>query len=98
MRSVEGQTSPQQKGAPIVIIFDHFETVADAATFAAGVLDRDASLDLVITTKQLDQVDPFPVELDGVIVYVERDGSDDGLLTAELDELAVAAGGRWAGT
>lgn len=104
-----------------MLIYDNFESVGDAATFAAAVAEFDDHRQLVITTQRLDYfktfaADPagaepspmvdqvaieylFPFELDGVIVYVERlDGDEQVEAEEQLAEVALDAGGRFAGT
>lgn len=81
-----------------MLIYDHFETFADAAAFAAAVLERDAGRPVVVSTERLDQVTLFPFELAGVLVYVDRHDDADWTPEAELEQLAQDAGGRFAGT
>lgn len=81
-----------------MLIYDHFETFADAAAFAAAVLERDSDRDVVVSTMRLDQVTLFPFELGGVMVYVDRNPDADWTPEEELDPLAADAGGRFAGT
>lgn len=81
-----------------MLIYDHFETFADAAAFAAAVLERDPDRDVAVTTTRLDQVTLFPFTLAGVMVYVDRHPDADWTPEAELEQLASDAGGRFAGT
>lgn len=104
-----------------MLIFDHFETMTEAARFAVAVAGLEEDRELIVTTRRLDsfktfaaELDPelrgtivdrvaiehlFPFELSGVIVYVGRIEHDGEVTTEDaLEAMAVAAGGRFAGT
>lgn len=81
-----------------MLIYDHFETFADASSFAAAVLERDSDRDVAVSTMRLDQVTLFPFELAGVMVYVDRNYDADWTPDDELEQIAADAGGRFAGT
>jgi len=80
-------------------IYHDFPSTAAAGTFAAVVLaasprtvhlcpDQDAS----------NRIDPFPLELTGPIVLVERSDSDGATLEQLFADLAGANRGEYAGT
>lgn len=81
-----------------MLIYDHFETWADAAAFAAAILERDPGRPVVVSTDRIDQLVLFPFSLAGVIVYVDRHEDAEWTGEAELEQLATDAGGRFAGT
>lgn len=53
------------------LIFDGFLDLEDADDFAAYVVDR-YGLGAVVSTKQDDQLEPFPFQLNPPVVYVKR--------------------------
>ncbi len=81
-----------------MLIYDGFKTIRDAEAFGKAVTTLGENRDVVVTGDRLDDLDPFPYELHDFIVYVGRLESLDVTSEAQIEALAVLAGGRFAGT
>lgn len=79
------------------LIFDRFATMEDADEFAAYVVDR-YGLAAIVSTKQDDELEPFPFVLDPPVVYVKRRDPWDQVEERALGASVRAFGGTFAGT